>query len=258
MGPQVAAWLALCAGLLANSWTSALRAESSAQPLTIVAHRGSMTHAPENTLAALHWAKRIGADAAEIDLRTTQDGSFVLMHDLTLTRTTNCKGRISRRTLQEVQACHTADNNPVPLATDAFALASQLELPLVLDLKGLATRRLPQLVTLLRDQKLQHQVVLGARSLAHVRKLHSIDNTMNVLAFTAMPDQALHWVASGADAVRVWPHTTRANLQQIRTLTQAGTSVWVTAGMRSIAELKPLIDAGVSTVIADRPNEILD
>ena len=105
---------------------------------------------------------------------------------------------------------------------------------------------------------MQHQVVLGARSLAHVRKLQSIDNTMNVLAFTAVPDQALLWVANGADAVRVWPHPTRANLQQIRSLTQDGTSVWVTAGLRSLAELKPLIDAGVSTVITDQPNEILD
>ena len=59
------------------------------RPLIAVAHRGASGHAPENTLAALNTAKRLGARTVEIDVQLTSDDEIVLMHDTTLERTTN-------------------------------------------------------------------------------------------------------------------------------------------------------------------------
>ena len=41
------------------------------------AHRGASGHAPENTLAALELAVRLGADMAEIDVQQTADGQLI-------------------------------------------------------------------------------------------------------------------------------------------------------------------------------------
>ncbi|MBV2363264.1 glycerophosphodiester phosphodiesterase [Streptomonospora nanhaiensis] len=57
--------------------------------MIVVAHRGASAYAPENTLAALRAARERGADMAEIDVRPTADGAFVVMHDSTLRRTTD-------------------------------------------------------------------------------------------------------------------------------------------------------------------------
>ena len=56
-----------------------------------IAHRGASGRAPENTLTALAAAVADGADLLEFDVRRTRDGALVLMHDPTLTRTTDAR-----------------------------------------------------------------------------------------------------------------------------------------------------------------------
>ena len=59
-------------------------------PVTdVVAHRGSSGAAPENTLAAVRLAIAQRSDVVENDIQRTSDGELVIMHDTTLTRTTD-------------------------------------------------------------------------------------------------------------------------------------------------------------------------
>ncbi|RME41529.1 MAG: glycerophosphodiester phosphodiesterase [Deltaproteobacteria bacterium] len=69
----------------------------------IWAHRGASAHAPENTMAAFELAWRQGADGIELDVQVTRDGVPVVLHDETLDRTTDRRGRVSRMTLGEVR-----------------------------------------------------------------------------------------------------------------------------------------------------------
>lgn len=59
----------------------------------MVAHRGDSAYAPENTLLAARLGRRAGADAWEFDVQVTRDGVAVVIHDETLTRTTDVAGR---------------------------------------------------------------------------------------------------------------------------------------------------------------------
>ncbi len=77
----------------------------------IIAHRGSgrgriLPHAPpENTLAGFEyaWSPGVNADAAEVDIRVTRDGHVVAMHDATLRRTTDGRGRVADHSLRELR-----------------------------------------------------------------------------------------------------------------------------------------------------------
>jgi glycerophosphoryl diester phosphodiesterase len=62
------------------------------------AHRGALRYAPENTTASLEAAANLHADFVEIDVHTTSDGGFFLLHDGTLDRTTNGSGRVRQST----------------------------------------------------------------------------------------------------------------------------------------------------------------
>ncbi len=67
-----------------------LQACSPAPPAPwLVAHRGASADAPENTIPALVLAAQQGATFVELDLQRTRDGALVLLHDLTLERTTD-------------------------------------------------------------------------------------------------------------------------------------------------------------------------
>ena len=52
-------------------------------------HRGEADFYPENSIEGIISAIRLGGDMVEIDPRLTKDGVLILLHDETLTRTTN-------------------------------------------------------------------------------------------------------------------------------------------------------------------------
>ena len=69
----------------------------------VFAHRGGGTLAPENTLAAIRLGQSLGYTAHEIDVKLSRDGELVLLHDPTLERTTNGKGRAADRSWEELK-----------------------------------------------------------------------------------------------------------------------------------------------------------
>ena len=69
----------------------------------IIAHRGASAYAPENTLESFKLAVRQGADAIELDAKLTKDEQVVVIHDSTVNRTTNGKGKVKEMTLEELK-----------------------------------------------------------------------------------------------------------------------------------------------------------
>jgi glycerophosphoryl diester phosphodiesterase len=62
--------------------------------LRVGGHRGASAFAPENTLASFRLAAASGADYVELDVQRSCDGELVVIHDETLERTTNGRGRV--------------------------------------------------------------------------------------------------------------------------------------------------------------------
>lgn len=71
-----------------------------AEPL-VVAHRGLLLHAPENTLANFRACLdlRLGF---EFDVERTKDGELICIHDATVDRTTNGTGKVSALTSEQI------------------------------------------------------------------------------------------------------------------------------------------------------------
>ena len=67
------------------------------------AHRGASEYCPENTFISFYTGLFMGADGIETDVQMTKDGRLVLFHDDTLTRMMGVEGRLSDRTLEELQ-----------------------------------------------------------------------------------------------------------------------------------------------------------
>ncbi len=65
----------------------------------ILAHRGASAHAPENTLSAFELALTQRAHGVELDAKISADGEIVVIHDATVDRTTDGRGRVSQLTL---------------------------------------------------------------------------------------------------------------------------------------------------------------
>ena len=70
----------------------------------VIAHRGDVSTAPENTLPAFENALTAGADGVELDVRLTQDLQLVVFHDRRLDRTSNGTGRVDATTFSQVRS----------------------------------------------------------------------------------------------------------------------------------------------------------
>jgi len=78
------------------------------------AHRGGGLLAPENTLAGIRLAARLGLQAVEFDVMLSGDGTPVLIHDETLERTTNGRGSVAATPDAVLFALDAGDGEPVP------------------------------------------------------------------------------------------------------------------------------------------------
>jgi glycerophosphoryl diester phosphodiesterase len=63
--------------------------------MLIVAHRGDTDQFPEDTLEAILAAAQLGADGIEFDVHQSADGTWWVIHDPTLDRTTSGTGSIA-------------------------------------------------------------------------------------------------------------------------------------------------------------------
>jgi glycerophosphoryl diester phosphodiesterase len=68
-----------------------------------IGHRGAAGYCPENTFASFKKAIDLGVDYLEIDVQMTKDSELVVIHDSTVNRTTNGKGKVKDFTLKEIQ-----------------------------------------------------------------------------------------------------------------------------------------------------------
>ena len=86
----------------------------------VISHAACGGHAPENTLAGIAAALAWGADAIEIDVQASADGVPVLMHDLTVDRSTNGSGAVAELFLKQLRTLD-AGGEPVPTLAEVLA-----------------------------------------------------------------------------------------------------------------------------------------
>lgn len=139
----------------------------------VTAHRGGWRYFPENSLAAIDNAIKMGVDIVEVDVQRTKDGQLILMHDPTLDRTTTGNGKIADRTMDYVQKLRLKNGagirtiHKVPTLEEAL-LHAKGKIMLNLDK---ADRYFDQIYPLLEKTGTTKQIIMkGTRSAEQVRK----------------------------------------------------------------------------------------
>ncbi len=85
-----------------------------------IAHRGAPYFAPENSLQGFEKALSFSPDMVEMDLRSCRGGHAVVIHDKTINRVTNGKGKVSKLTLEKLRTFRLANGEPIPTFAEAL------------------------------------------------------------------------------------------------------------------------------------------
>ena len=122
--------------------------------LYVVAHRGAHISIPENTLAAYKAAIAMGVDFVEVDLRTTQDGHIVSIHnkDIDSYVSNGEQGLVSEMTLEQLKRLDIGSrispqwkNERIPTFDEILSLCKG-RVGIYLDLKDASVDKLVSIV----------------------------------------------------------------------------------------------------------------
>lgn len=108
----------------------------------VIGHRGAAGRAPENTIAGLRVAARLGVGCVEFDVRLSRDGCPVLIHDDTVDRTTGGRGRVADLDLTLLRTLDAGAwfgsgfrGEPIPTLREAIGTLADLDLGANIELK---------------------------------------------------------------------------------------------------------------------------
>jgi glycerophosphoryl diester phosphodiesterase len=181
--------------------------------ILVVAHRGGPARGfPENALHTFDRTLSMAPALIETDVSMTQDGELVLMHDETVERTTNGRGRVADMTTDDFRALKLKDETGAVLNARPPTLREALEWAkgktiLELDVKrGVPFERVVDAVD---DADAEDRVIVVAHSEAETIIVHRLNSGLMISA----PIQ------SGNDVERL----RRANINLDRILAWTGT-----------------------------------
>jgi len=226
----------------------------------VIAHRGSHLVKPENTIAAIEDAIKLGADYVEIDIRTTKDGQIVLSHNATVEGQTNGRGEVKNLTWSEISG-------------------------LAVSGKDGSTYRIPKFSEALKVCRGKINVYLDFKDAdvaAAYDQIKAAGMEQQVLVYLNKHDQYDAWrkIAPEMPLMGSLPETvkTKADLEEfcgkmnleavdngrdeliLAALKEAGISVFLDAQSKeeSPASWKPLVEKGVQGLQTDHPEALIN
>src|SRR5690242_14322651 len=90
--------------------------------MEVFGHRGNpgFPRFAENTLSSFRKALSAGVAGFELDVRRSKDGAIVVIHDATLDRTTNRRGRVADYSYDELRGLNAGNGDGIPRLADVF------------------------------------------------------------------------------------------------------------------------------------------
>ena len=219
-----------------------------AQPLWL-AHRGDSAEADESTMKAYRLAASYNVDYLECDPRLTRDGAFITMHDPTIDRTTNGKGKVAELALAEIKKFHTRQNEQAPTIEEILVFARSEGIGVYLDTKERGPEYFAKLIELVGRCNMADRVIVGVWDLQSLEWMHKNHPEIQVCVSWPWPAQSLKQ-AKAHGATWVGTLVPLASRRMIANAHRAGIKV-VTLQINDLETIREKISFGINMVQTD-------
>lgn len=241
--------------------------QSPALPL-VVAHRGDSRNHPENTLAAVASAIRLGADVVELDVHRSADGVAFILHDRDLMRTTGQAGWIDSLNAAEIEKLDAGNwrgvqhaGAKVPRLAEVVAATAETVTRLCLEFKDGDYHASDDAARWLVDQfarfALHRRAIVNLASAEIAARVRRLDPAIRIAldcerhatgaAATAL---AIQLAAIGASLTELEQKAVTSDM--VQACHQAGLGVWAWTANEA-ADWDRLCAAGIDAILTDDP-----
>ena len=252
----------------------------------LAAHRGGARLWPENSLRGFRESLALGADLVELDVHLAADGGLPVIHDATLRRTTDRRGRVRNRTAAELRRARLrgpdrrVTSEHVPMLEEVLGVVTAANRGVLVEVKvpgrGLGVRYFPRsrirpgarykgieervIAALSHARVLEHANVMSFNPavIEHARRLMPqlsttlLVSAMHVRLARARPADTVAW-ALKFGATDVGLKHTLVDESVIMAARASGVKVgaWT---VNDEPEMRRLIALGVDVLTSDRPD----
>jgi glycerophosphoryl diester phosphodiesterase len=265
-------------------------------PTTVVvmAHRGFRGIAPENTAYAARKGWESGAEYWELDVAASSDGELIVIHDDTLTRTTDAKKRFPDRkpwsvygfSLEELKSLDAGSwykgSDPfkqiaagivdaeelghfaglkIPTLREALTLTRELDWKVNVEIKDAADQPcdawiVEKTAALIVELGLTDSVIVSSFNHNYLLRMKKAEPRIPVAALVddPLPDPVA--VLTSIDAIALNPNYKKLNQKTVQAVRKAGFGVLVWTPNEE-KDMKRLLDWGVTGLITDFPDRAL-
>ena len=160
-----------------------------------VAHRGASGEAPENTMASFQRAIAQGADIIETDAKLSKDKEIVLIHDETVERTTDGRGKVSQLTLKEIKSLDAGSwfgkefsGEKIPTLSEALEVIRG-RTKLNIEFKGKDPLLVPKVTNLLKEEGFIKEAILSSFDYSFIEEAKRLETRVVTGLLFATPAQ---------------------------------------------------------------------
>ena len=226
-------------------------------PAMVMAHRGDSVDAPENTLPAFQAAIDNGADAAEMDVQMTKDGTIVVLHDSSVDRTSNGKGNIWDLTYDQIKdldngsffSAKFADTR-IPTLDQVIKLCKgRLYLNIEIKRTGHDDGIEQKVLDIIHQNNFQDECDITSMDYKTIETVRSLDPSIKTVYTTTVAYGSLAKL-DAADAFSV--EATFVNSDFVRYLRQHGKEIYVWT-VNDESQMDKMVNLGVDAIITNDP-----
>jgi glycerophosphoryl diester phosphodiesterase len=237
-------------------------------PDEVQAHRGASAIAPENTLAAFRAAANAGAKWVELDVALLADGTLVVIHDVTVDRTTSGSGALGDLThadLADLDAGSWFDprfaDERLPTLTEVIAVLGEVGLSANVEIKQHAHHKsLDQLVDAVRSaiatRQPQTRIMISSFDPACLKAMAALEPGLEMAMLWGQPPADWEAQLAAIPARTIHLHYKALSIGFLEMARERGIKVraWTSNDPVELASFWP---AGLTGVITDDPKVYL-
>ena len=256
----------ICAALTAWCLLAAPLALVAGEPL-IVAHRGLLRHAPENTLANFRACLELRL-GFEFDVEKTADGQLVCINDGTVDRTTNGMGKVPDLTLEEIQHLDAGSwfdqrfaGEKVPTIEEVLKLVAEYphqNVLIAVDLKAECVEQ--DVVRLAEKHMVLDKLLFIGRTISDPQVRNQIKATSKKARTAAVANNADEFptalAATNADFVYFRYQPPKQQIESVRSAGKRAFIAGVTVSGNVAENWQQAVDVGIDGILTDYPLEL--